>query len=289
MTERPEDAPRAIILGARSMVGDHLIRRLTERGYEGLCLSRAPRTVPPLPRGFSWARDEDLTPRDWQGAAVFSLAPLHRVSTRLAAFDGAAQVIAASSARISYEPLAGSTGTSAATAELKRSEDALRSEWESKDLSWTILRPTMIYDPWRDANVSRIARIAQRFGIVPVLAPADGRVQPIHADDVAEAMVAAVGNRAAQDTTLDLAGGETITFREMVVRIFEGLGSPPRVLPIPRWALQVGLAPLSVIGRKKGAMAAFHRMNQDRVVDGSPAARALAISPRPFRPVFPKL
>jgi hypothetical protein len=84
----------------------------------------------------------------------------------------------------------------------------------------------------------------------------------------------------------DLPGGETLTYRQMVERIFRGLNRAPRILsaPTPIWRLAFRLAR----GRLPGATAAMgERMNQDLAFDGGPAARDFGWAPRAFKPVFP--
>ena len=88
---------------------------------------------------------------------------------------------------------------------------------------WTILRPTLIYDPGRDRNVTAIAAFIRRFGVFPIIWPGTGFRQPIYAAEVAQAMFAALTADEARGTVLDLPGGETLTYREMVRRIFNSL------------------------------------------------------------------
>ena len=47
---------------------------------------------------------------------------------------------------------------------------------ERREIGWTVLRPTMIYDEGRDANVTRLARLIEKFGFMPLeeAAPACG-------------------------------------------------------------------------------------------------------------------
>lgn len=93
-------------------------------------------------------------------------------------------------------------------------------EWaKSHSIQYTILRPTMIYGRGLDRNVSQIASIVRRFGFFPLFGPARGLRQPIHVDDVALACVRSL--EGAKSSTYNISGGERLTYREMVIRIFQ--------------------------------------------------------------------
>ena len=91
--------------------------------------------------------------------------------------------------------------------------------------------------------------------------------------------------RPAAGRAYDVAGAETLTYRAMVERIFEGLGRRPRVLPLPLALVRLGygLARPWLPGTTIGMI---DRVNQDLVFDPGPAQRDLGWSPRPFRPRF---
>ena len=48
-------------------------------------------------------------------------------------------------------------------------------------VGWTVLRPTMIYDEGRDANVTRLATLIEKFGFMPLAGSGAGQSQPVHA------------------------------------------------------------------------------------------------------------
>ena len=171
-------------------------------------------------------------------------------------------------------------------ARLASGEDAVREVCAAHGVAWTILRPTLIYAEGRDGNVSRLAAMARRFGVLPISGAGEGRRQPVHAADLADAVAAVLAAPATHDRAYDLPGGETLSYREMCVRVFEGLGRPPRLWHAPpaAWALALRLASPWL----PGATAAMgERMGQDLVFDPAPAVRDFGWSPRAFRPDFP--
>lgn len=73
-------------------------------------------------------------------------------------------------------------------------------------LAWTILRPTMIYGAPGDRNMERLLRrVAKPW---PIVVPGDGRalIQPVHVDDLADAIVAALRAPAAERKEYNVSG-----------------------------------------------------------------------------------
>ena len=96
---------------------------------------------------------------------------------------------------------------------------------------------------------------------------------------------AAAHAQAATNRAYDLVGGETVSYRVMVDRVFEGLGKTPRSLPMPTWLF--GLITRLAKPFYPGATTAMGtRMGQDLTFDSSDAARDFGWSPRRFHPRF---
>jgi nucleoside-diphosphate-sugar epimerase len=157
-------------------------------------------------------------------------------------------------------------------------------EWaESRGVEWVILRPTLIYGLGRDKNIAEIARFIRRFGFFPVFGKANGLRQPIHAEDVAGACLAALHAPCAANRAYNISGGETLTYRNMVACVFSALGRRPRLLPVPLSAFRVAVALLRCLPRYRQWSAAMaERMSRDLVFDHAEAARDLGFKPRGF-------
>jgi nucleoside-diphosphate-sugar epimerase len=146
-----------------------------------------------------------------------------------------------------------------------------------------ILRPTLIYGTGRDKNINEIARFVRWFGFFPVLGEAMGLRQPIHAEDVAGACVSALQAPGAANRAYNISGGETLSYREMVIRVFDALGRRPRVLTVPLWAFRLAVSLLRFLPRYRHWSAAMaERMNRDLVFDHAEVALDLGFKPRVF-------
>ena len=280
---RAGDKPFAVIFGAAGLAGRHLVKRLADRGFKGLCLSRrappAPYEVPP---GFSWATlGKDLA---LPAATVwFSLAPISALPALMADLAGAwpRRLLALSTSGLLFKAASPDPRERDLARDLERAEKATRLFCEARGIVWTLFRPTLIYDPGRDRNISAIVFFIRRFRFFPIIRPGAGLRQPLHADDAAQALVAAIDAPQARDALFDLPGGETLSYREMICRCFESLGRRPRLMELPpgfpRAALRLGLT----------RAARLERMNAALTLDPAPVRNALGLTGRPFRPEFP--
>ena len=278
-----EPAQRVLVLGATSLVGRFLTPRLVARGYEVVALSRQPQRR----NGVIWlkgtAADPDLAERVGPVDLAFHLAPIwllpdalpamHRMRPRrLVAFSSTSRFTKEASPHAEEREVA---------RRLREAEEALM----ASSLAWTILRPTLIYAEGRDQNVSRLARLIARFGLLPLAGRGEGLRQPVHADDLAAGALAAALSPAARNRAYDTPGGETLTYRVMAERVFEGLGRRPRILSVPAPLWRLGLAAAAPL--LPGATAAMgSRMSEDLTFDPGPAARDFGWAPRRFRPQF---
>ena len=280
----------AVIFGATGLAGRHLAQRLADGGFEGSCLSRGTEPAPyEAPPGFSWGSvpgKESL--RVPTSAVLFSLVPISALPALAARIDGADRLIALSTASVLFKAESSDPRERDMAQGLRRAEEEIRRFCDDRGIAWTIFRPTLIYDPGRDANVSAIADFVRRFGTFPIVRPGDGRRQPIHADDVAQAMAAAADAPAARNAVFGLPGGETLAYREMVRRIFEALGKRPVLLPLPPGPARMAFFVWRVLTGARYSAASLERMNVALTLDPAPVREALGITCRPFHPEFPE-
>lgn len=138
-------------------------------------------------------------------------------------------------------------------------------------IAWTILRPALVYGLGMDRNVSAAARFIRRWRWFPLAGPGAGLRQPVHADDLAAAGIALIDAEPAIGGRFNLGGGETLSYRKMIERIFGVLDLPPRFVRLPLLARLPG---------RIGAMAA--RMEQDLAFDKGELWCRLGLPPRKF-------
>ena len=172
-------------------------------------------------------------------------------------------------------------------AQLAKGEATITDVCAAHGVAYTILRPTLIYDEGQDENVSQIASLIRKLGFFPVCGPASGLRQPVHALELARAAVQALPAEAAFNQAYNLSGGEALTYRAMVERIFRGLGRKPLIvsLPLDVWRFALGLLdwvrPNKALKRNVNMVA---RMNVDLWFDHAAATNDFGYQPGPFAP-----
>jgi len=275
-----------LVLGATSLIGGHLLARLKAETLDPTAFSRRPPAQDTCWIGGD-LRDPDLGERLPVAATVFALSPIWLLPAALPALKarGMERLIAFSSTSRFTKADSPDAGERGVALKLAAAEAAVEAWCAANAVAWTILRPTLIYDEGHDENVSRIARLIRRFHVMPLSGRGEGLRQPVHADDLAAGALAAARAPATRNRAYDLVGGETLTYRLMVDRIFEGLGKAPRSLPMPTWLF--GLIMRLAKPFYPGATVAMGtRMGQDLTFDSADAARDFAWRPRKFHPRF---
>ena len=194
-----------LIFGASGATGKFLLPRLLAGNARVLAVSRVPRqdaaspqlrwltgdlfnTMPPLPAGID---------------VLVNLGPLDAFATW---FEGnpplqARCVITLSSMSAQSKQASADPAERELAARLQAAEQRLARAASARNIAWTIFRPTLIYGDGRDRSLAPIARFARRWRVMPLPIGADGLRQPVHAADLADAVVACVDCAAAAGKT----------------------------------------------------------------------------------------
>jgi len=268
-----------LVIGGSSQIGHFLLPRLSAGGESILALSRHPRL--PVP-GVDWlhgALPDGMSDQLPAFSAIISFGPLQALADWLARSQiaGAPRVIATSSMSAETKRDSAVPAEREISRQLRDGEQALAAACARHGCAWTVLRPTMVYGAGLDQSLSPIARRAMRLRLFPLPA-ANGLRQPVHADDIALAVLAALECPAAAGQILPIGGGERLPYRQMFARVRHSLSRTTVPLPLPAWLLRLGRRALP---RLRGPLS---RLESDLVADNAELQRLLGIRPRPFRP-----
>jgi nucleoside-diphosphate-sugar epimerase len=149
--------------------------------------------------------------------------------------------------------------------------------------AYTILRPTLIYGNHRDHNLHKLIRALARWPVFPVFGGGSARMQPIHVEDLATAIVRCVDNPKVVNRAYDLSGGSVVTYREMLGMIAAELGRRVVFVPVPQ-GLAEGLAALysRVARNPRITVEQVRRLREDKSCPHEAATEDLDFRPRPF-------
>ncbi len=294
------EVPTALLTGATSQVGLHLLPELQVAGFCTLALSRrVPANETPLraePGGVHWFAPGPL--RQWLERLrqdspanlptpdiLVSAGPITFALDWLERCKGIKQIVCLSTTSIFTKADSSSETERQQIAIILQAENHLTELCAERGIGLRIFRPTLIYGCGMDENISRMAAFIRKFGFLPVAGRAAGLRQPIHVADLAGLMARAIQSEFKDQRAFNVAGGSTISYREMAASVFRALGKPERLVSLPPALLGFVLpvaGKLPGLGGLNAAMAG--RQNVDLVFDDSEARQVFGFQPRSFAP-----
>ncbi len=207
---------KVFVTGATGFTGSRVVPLLLKNGYEVRCLYRASsdRSFLPQPE-IDWAlgdvSDLQSLSTAMQGTSVF-------INIASLGFGHADSIISAvTKAGIQRAIFISTTAIfTQLNAPSKKVRVAAELAIETSGLSYTILRPTMIYGSPRDRNMWRLIRFMRFSPIMPIFGDGKYLQQPIFVDDVAHALVSCLSNDKTTGKSYNIAGKQALTYNEVV-------------------------------------------------------------------------
>jgi uncharacterized protein YbjT (DUF2867 family) len=275
---------RLLVTGGSGFLGRYVLREAARRRHETVALARSETAAALVAGRGAQPLDGDLDQPDALPAIFASARCDVLVNLASLGFGHAPAIVAAAEqAGLKRGVFVSTTAiTTTLPAPTKRIRLAAEEEIRSSGLEWTILRPTMIYGAPGDRNLSRLLALLTRTPVLPV----PGRrhlQQPVHAADLAEAVLAAAERSAAAGKGYDVAGPVPLTFDELLRISARAVGSTTRFVPVP-------LAPLVAVARcyeqlsqhPRIKVEQLERLAEDKAFRIDDAVRDLDYTPRPF-------
>ena len=291
---------RLLVTGGSGFLGGFVLAEATRRGHSCVALARSPAAARTVAERGATPLAGDLD--DGASLAEFFAGARCDALVNLASLGfghAPAIVAAATGARLDRAVFISTTAvTTTLAAPSKAVRLAAEEDIRGSGLSWTILRPTMIYGAPGDRNLSRLlmllgrARRAARAGgaaaralPVPIPVPGGGGrlQQPVHVADLASAVLSAVERPQAAGRCYDIAGPEPLTFAALLQGAAAACGSRVRLVPVP-------LAPVialtrgyeRIVRRPRIRAEQWQRLAEDKAFSIAAAARDLGYAPRSF-------
>lgn len=156
----------------------------------------------------------------------------------------------------------------------------------------SILRPSVVFGP-EDDFFNRFARLARILPALPLFGGGRTRFQPVYVGDVADAVAAALNDKAARGRTYELGGPAVLTFEEILKLIQAETNRKVRLIRLPFWTADVLGAVSPITPRLPGQAPMITRdqarlLRRDNVVSESAAGlKDLGITPTALELVLP--
>jgi uncharacterized protein YbjT (DUF2867 family) len=287
---------RVAVTGANGFVGRHLIAQLLLRGHDVRALiSERPGAEKELPDsggGRVDVRRADVRKPESLSAAFDGIdAVVHTVAVPTERKQKFAEVNVAGVAHVVAEARRARVGRIVHMGALRADRASrypyLRSKGEGEALvagsgiAYVVLQPSLLFGEGDDF-FPRLA-FSLMFPVVPVPGDGKARFQPVHVDDIAQALVAAVERREISGVH-EIGGAEPVTYDEMLDETMRATGKRRPTLHVP---VPLMKPPAVVMGLVMADPPVTVAQLDLLAVDNTPRRNALepvfGVHPRPFK------
>lgn len=158
-------------------------------------------------------------------------------------------------------------------------EDAIR----SSNLNYVIVRPTMIYGTHKDRNMCRLVKILKKTPAFPIFGSGEYLQQPIHVDDLAQALVDLVNRDDLNKKEYNVSGSVPLTFNQVIHQTADALGKKVKKIHVPVKPVLIGLSLYEKISKKpklKGEQVL--RLNENKAFSSELAEKDFGFVSRSF-------
>lgn len=268
---------RILITGAGGYIGRACVRGFAQQGWTVRAASRSPQPLPGVePAQVAAIDGETSWGQHLQGVdAVLHLAGVaHQPHTdadtyrrvnadgtrqlaRAAAASGVRRFVFVSSIAV-YSRKAATQGLDEASPlapddpygrSKAEAEVALVEAAQGSVMTWTVIRPPLVYGPDAPGNFRRLVGLVRR-GIPLPLAAANAPRSYIGLDNLVSALECAARQPEAANQAYLVSDGEEAGTAQLIRWIAQGLARPPRLFCVPEAALRLGAA---AVGRASDA------------------------------------
>lgn len=283
-------AGRLLILGGRTDVGKFLIDKAVRADNSLMLVTRSSRAGSiegscwwVNPEYFRKAPDSDISPAE----NCVSLMPIWLLRKHEDIFVrlGVKRIVALSSTSVEAKRDSDEASERRTVSLLADGEAWLERFAHEHGIKTTVLRPTLIYGGPQNKNVAKIGKFIKRFGFVPLVRPATGLRQPVHAEDLASACLAVLACPETIGKTYDVPGGLSLPYREMVDKIFQKHDQKPRYLWLSVKIMRSIVKMMTIIPALRYLTPSMvDRVNRDLVFSADAAREDFGWEPRSFSP-----
>lgn len=283
-----------LLTGRTSAIGPLLVPLLLESGFRVYALGRKKLERTEIRPGLQWLSldltDGQTAMPDVSAGTLIHTASIWLLPGWLEKFHarGVRRVIVFSSTSRFTKRVSASAYEQEIVQKLIRAEEHVAAECERLGIAWTIFRPTLIYGgTGSDRNVADISRLIRKVGFFPLFGSAGGLRQPVNAADLARACLQSLDVPETYNKAYNLSGGETLSYADMVRRIFETLGRRPRLVRIPIMVFRAAVSLARLYPRFAHLTPDMAlRMQSDLVFDHADATRDFGYTPGRFDPAY---
>ncbi len=164
-----------------------------------------------------------------------------------------------------------------------RGELAVRQEFPGA----TIVRPSVMFGPG-DALFGTLAGIVRLLPVVPLIGGGRTRLQPVYVEDVAEAIVRMLADRATAGLTYELAGPHVYSLRELIGFALRLMDKRRLSVPVPLFIAEIQARLFEFLPSPPLTTSQVDLLRMDNLASGAvPGLRDLGIQPKALEDIVP--
>lgn len=274
---------KVLITGATGFTGSRVVPLLSDSGYEVRCFVRETSDrsrLETLP--VEWVTG-DLSDTEALTSALRGVDALVNIASL--GFGHAESILrSAKEAGVKRGIFISTTAIfTQLNADSKSARLAAEEAIQASGLSYTILRPTMIYGSSRDRNMWRLIRLLRFSPIIPIFGDGESLQQSIFVDDVAQAVLLALQNDITIGKSYNIAGKDPLTYNQVIDTVASALGKRVWKLRLPYMPI-VNFLQFTERIRIRLPIKAEQvlRLNENKAFSYEEAQRDFGFSPRSF-------
>jgi nucleoside-diphosphate-sugar epimerase len=138
-----------------------------------------------------------------------------------------------------------------------QAEQALKQLCENSAMTWTILRPPLIYGPRNPGNMERLLKLV-KTGLPLPLGGINNRRSLLYVGNLVDAITTCISHPDAKNQTFLVSDGEDLSTPALIHKIAQAMGKSPTLIPVPSKLLTLASKPLGkedTVNRLIGSLA----------------------------------
>ncbi|AFY66781.1 NAD-dependent epimerase/dehydratase family protein [Geitlerinema sp. PCC 7407] len=119
-----------------------------------------------------------------------------------------------------------------------RAEDGLKAIAQASGMTYTILRPTLVYGPGNPGNMERLMKLV-RLGLPLPLGSIRNLRSFVYVENLVDAILCCLEHPEARNQTFVVSDGQDVSTPQLIQKIAQSAGYPCRLFPCPVAVLQL--------------------------------------------------
>jgi nucleoside-diphosphate-sugar epimerase len=120
-----------------------------------------------------------------------------------------------------------------------KAEQVLEKLCQNSNMTYTILRPTLVYGANNPGNMERLLKLTSK-GLPLPLGGINNSRSLVYVDNLVDAIITCIEHPSAKNQTFIVSDGEDLSTPELIRRIGKAMGKTPLLLPIPSNLIKMG-------------------------------------------------